>query len=182
MSRVLVDMDGVIVDWGEAYGRSLDLWGSVADGIPRHKDQRTFNLYEGLTDQQGWVVGRVMKTLDYYDMAPIPGAIDALWSMLDYGHDVMICTSPWLPNEKCVSDKIEWVQDNLSSDWADRVIITKDKTVVKGDWLIDDKPQITGRAINPEWIHVVFDQPYNREVTGQPRLKSWKDWDNRRFE
>lgn len=181
MSQVLVDMDGVVVDWGASYNRALDSWGSQADGISRHKDQRSFNLHEGLTFEEGLIVDSVMSTLDYSDMAPIDGAVETLHGMLEFGHDVMICTSPWLPNENCVSDKIKWIQYYLGPGWDERVIITKDKTVIKGDLLIDDKPVITGRENNPDWMHVIFDQPYNQEITSQPRLKSWADWDNERI-
>lgn len=176
-----MDMDGVIVNWGQSYNRELDLIGTHADNIPRHENQRSFNLHEGLTPREIALVDGVMANLNYYDMHPIAGAIPALLSMAEYGHDVMICTSPWLPNPKCMTHKMMWVQHHLGHEWSERVVITRDKTVVKGDLLIDDKPQIKGREHNPDWIHVVFDQPYNQEVTGQPRLKSWAEWKNEGF-
>jgi 5'-nucleotidase len=180
MSTILVDQDGTIADWGFGYGAMLDSLGPVADGIPRHQDQRSFDLHEGLDSVQRNVVDRAMTEMRYIDLPVIPGAIKALRSMLDHGHDVVICTSPWLPNKLCAQDKLDWVERKLGRAWMERVIITKDKTMVKADYLIDDKPRISGRYF-PEWQHVVFTQPYNREVESRLRLQSWADWKNEEY-
>lgn len=177
MSMILVDMDGVVVDWGKAYSEELDALGDMAKNLPRHESQKTFNMHEGLTEQEQQLVNDVMDTISYYWMDEIPGAVDALHSMLDYGHDVMLCTSPWLSNRKCIEDKMYWVTRHLGTEWEDRVIITKDKTMVYGDWLIDDKPGITGRVKQPAWTQIIFDQPYNKKRRGK-RLKTWEGWDN----
>lgn len=181
MSLILVDMDGVTTDWGTGYNEVLDSFGPVADNIPRHKDQKTFNMHEGLSFKETRLVDEAMATMDYYGLAPIEGAVDALHSMLDYGHDVMICTSPWLPNKDCIRHKIDWLDKHLGHGWAERVIVTKDKTMVHGDWLIDDKPSITGRK-DPTWYQVVFTQPYNINVNTSLRLNGWAEWDNEDYD
>ena len=38
----------------------------------------------------------------------------------------------------------EWVENHLGKDWIDRLILTRDKTMINGDVLIDDKINITG--------------------------------------
>jgi 5'-nucleotidase len=53
------------------------------------------------------------------------------------------------------------------------VILTRDKTLVRGDILVDDKPTIAGLA-TPLWRHILFDQPYNRHF---PTLRlNWFTW------
>ena len=52
--------------------------------------------------------------------------------------------------------------------------MTSDKTVVRGDVLIDDKPAITG-AHHPVWKQLLFEAPYNRHVTDRPRLTKWSE-------
>lgn len=47
--------------------------------------------------------------------------------------------------------------------WLTRLIITSDKTKIRGDLLIDDKPYITGSEY-PAWEHVLFTAPYNSEL------------------
>lgn len=174
--RVLVDMDGVIADWGNAYGASLDKYGSEAANIPRHKDQRSFNLNEGRTAREREIIAQVMVEHGFYArLEPIPGAKQALKGMVKAGHDVRIVTSPWVSNPTCASDKLNWIVRHYGSHWGSRVIITTDKTLVHGDILIDDKPEVTGELV-PTWEHVLFDQPYNHDVTWRRRLVDWGAW------
>lgn len=173
--RILVDMDGVIADWGRAYGASLDRFGEAAAGIPRHRDQRTFNLNDGRTPEEKAMIAQVMVEPGFYSRLDlIPGAVRALKTMVKEGHDVRIVTSPWVSNPTCASDKLNWIVDRYGSHWGPRVIITADKTLVQGDVLIDDKPEVGGVA-RPTWQHVLFDQPYNRDVN-KPRIRNWSEW------
>lgn len=174
--RVLVDMDGVIADWGRAYGESLDTFGADAADIPRHADQRSFNLNEGRTDRERAIIAAVMIEPGFYArLDPIDGAKQALNQMVEDGHDVRIVTSPWVSNPTCASDKLNWIVRYYGSHWGSRVVITTDKTLVQGDILIDDKPEVTGVAV-PTWEHVLFDQPYNRDVSDRRRLVDWGGW------
>jgi 5'-nucleotidase len=93
--------------------------------------------------------------------------------MLAAGHDVRICTSPLSGARFCAAEKIQWVHDRLGPEWERRVIITKDKTLVRGDVLIDDKPEVTG-ALVPTWEHLVFEAPYNIGAAGW-RI-NWGNW------
>lgn len=171
--RILCDMDGVIADWGNAYNVSLDAYGLPASLIPRHNDQKTFNLHEGRTEAEIDIIKAVMVEDGFYSrLRPIAGAKDALKALLKMGHDVRLVTSPWVSNPTCASDKLNWVVKHYGSHWGARVVITSDKTLVRGDVLLDDKPEVTGELI-PEWRHILFDQPYNKNVTDKPRLCSW---------
>jgi 5'-nucleotidase len=73
----------------------------------------------------------------------------------------------------CLPEKYEWIERHLGSDFVSRMIVSKDKTMIHGDILIDDNPKVLG--LGPaSWKHVIFDQPYNRHVGG-PRM-TWKNW------
>ena len=77
-----------------------------------------------------------------------------------------------------VADKMIWVQKHLGKEWLKRVIITSDKTLVRGRVLIDDKMDITGSA-KPAWEHVLFAQPFQTHFPPKPRqrvLRHWGDW------
>ena len=87
---------------------------------------------------------------------------------------MFICTAPLLENPTCTNDKLWWVDNHLGGDWIRRTIITKDKTVVDGDFLIDDKPLITGITDEPIWQRIIFDQPYNKNVVG--RRLNWQNY------
>ena len=36
----------------------------------------------------------------------------------------------------------------MGKDWRNRMILTKDKTIIAGDLLFDDKPKITGKTLS----------------------------------
>ena len=172
--HILVDMDGVIADWGKQWDHVLNtMW--PESRLPRHREQRTFDLKAGMDDYDRDVVDLVMNHPGFYrELSPIDGAVEALLTMVDDGHTVNVCTSPWLTNRTCLQDKVDWLETHVGVGWSKRAVVTSDKTVVHGDLLIDDKPEIVG-ALTPSWEHVVFDQPYNQHVTRR-RLSDWSQW------
>ena len=94
--------------------------------------------------------------------------------MVAAGPSVNICTTPWLPNPTCAQDKLDWLNKHLGAGWSSRAVITTDKTRIRGDIIIDDKPEIHGE-FEPEWEHVLFDQPYNVTVEKR-RICDWSEW------
>lgn len=107
-------------------------------------------------------------------LTPIPGALEAVREITARGHATYLCTAPMNGNPTCASEKFEWVVRHLGQEYHDRVIITNDKTLVRGDLLIDDKPEIRG-ALVPTWEQVLYDFAYNRGVTGKRRI-TWDNW------
>lgn len=173
--RLLVDLDGVVADWGPEYDRQLELAGDDAAGIPRPAEHHSFDLNEGRTKEEKKIIRRVMSAPGFYaNLQPIRHAREVLKGVRDQGHEVHFVTSPFISNPTCASDKLNWVAKHFGNSWAARTIITVDKTMVRGDILIDDKPNITGSE-RPEWRHIIFgDYPYNRaERLGRVWLKEW---------
>lgn len=159
---ILVDMDNVLVDFD---GGFHEVWERQGNRVLPRTSVRLEGDYGDVSHiirAPGFVRG----------LRPVPGALEAV-SELSRNHEVFICSSPLHPVHQSSREKLEWVAEHLGEEWLRRVILTKDKTLVKGDILIDDKPEITG-AVQPEWEHVVFDQPYNRHVQG--RRINWQDW------
>jgi len=95
--------------------------------------------------------------------------------MKESGLTVKIVTSPLTRYENCVEEKHRWVEQHLGRDWVKQIILTKDKTYIRGDILIDDNPEITG-DLEPVWEHIIFDRSVNRHITNKRRLTSWSDW------
>jgi 5'-nucleotidase len=111
----------------------------------------------------------------FESLTPITGALDALRAMRDTGLDVVICTSPSISSPWCESEKRHWVMDHLGEAYARRMVITKDKTLIRGNLLIDDRPVVTG-SLPPSWKHIIFDAPYNRDVAGLRIVADWSNW------
>ena len=88
--------------------------------------------------------------------------------------EAYICTSPMTENPYCLQEKFEWIGKHLGNAWTKKMIITKDKTIVLGNFLIDDNPNIKG-VQEPTWEHILYSQPYNLNVDNKRRM-TWQNW------
>jgi len=171
--RILVDMDGVLADFEQGF---VDVFSVRYPEIPYlTKDQRTeFYLKELYPPEVQPLVTQTYSEAGFFLNLPvIYGARQGLEALKNAGADVFICTSPLLKNPTCASDKFAWMEKHFGKVWRDRVIVTKDKTLVHSDILIDDRPEIEG-CMTPTWEHVLFSQKYNEHVSGKRRL-TWSD-------
>lgn len=174
--RILVDLDGTIADWGERWDYYLNRDYPMSN-VPRHNEQTSFNLRLGLGADDVDIVKKVMDYPKFYSLLkPIRGSLDAVREMHNAGHEVWIVTTPTVSNPNCAQDKYEWVEDMLGEFWVNRVILTFDKTLVKGDILFDDRPDIHG-AVDPEWTQILYRQPYNRS-SDLPAIEDWDEWES----
>jgi len=172
--RILIDMDGVIADFD---GEFLKRWRE------RHPDKfyvplaerTTFYVKQQYPDELKPLVSEIVLEPGFFrDMMPMDGGREALFEMDKMGFEVFICTSPMSTYQNCVLEKFEWVDRVFGPQWVKRIILTKDKTLVKADYLIDDKPEITGVEDTPSWEHIIYDRPYNRDVN-KKRI-TWENW------
>lgn len=172
---ILVDMDGVLADFE---GRFLENWRKK---FPNHPiiplaERETFYLEEDYPDGLKKDIESIFRAPGFFqNLKIISGSKEALTKMESLGHEVFICTSPISKYENCVLEKYHWVSKNLGYEWTKKMIVTKDKTLIYGDILIDDKPKHLG-VKDPVWKYVLFDAPYNKKVKSDLRI-TWKNWE-----
>ena len=172
--RILVDMDGVIADFETGF---FNLWCERYPDRPviALEDRTDYNLTHQYPEEDKTPIFRLITSPGFIrSLPPMPGAADALAEMLVLGLEVFICTSPMKRYKNVVLEKYDWVNEHLGSTWVERIIMTRDKTLVRADVLIDDRPEVEGVEV-PAWEHVFYDQPYNRSVQGKSRL-TWANW------
>jgi 5'-nucleotidase len=171
---ILVDMDDVLASFERGF---LNNWRKEhPEKIFIPLEERTvFKVQNQYPAELKPLVDEICLAPGFYRNLPIiGGGKEAINEMRGRGHSVFICTSPMTEYENCVLEKYEWVNEHLGLDWTKRMIITKDKTLVRGDYLIDDNPTPKG-ILEPTWEHVLYDFPYNRSVNGKRRL-TWDNW------
>lgn len=113
MHRVFADMDDVVVDFS-GFAREKNL---TPDEIKRHPNA-------------------------YFDMKPIPGAIEALHELIRLGFEVFIAAKPPTGVADSYRDKALWIFHYIP-ELSRHLIITPDKGLLgdEGDFLCDDRPE-----------------------------------------
>lgn len=169
---VLVDIDNTIGSWDDAFLARMECCDAK-----RVTERGCFRIEDvpWSEPERSQMISVLQDPTLYRDIALYDHAKEALEAMRSSGYDVFLVSSPHEQcRGPCAKYKLEWVTHRLGEYWAKRTILTNDKTMVRGDVLIDDKPTIAG-ATKPAFRHVVFDQPYNRSVPTF-RLRAWQDW------
>jgi len=163
--KIYLDMDGVLADlmagWmpylNEVSGRNLavedvDMWGiEHVYGIPFSKARKPLH-------REGFWEG----------LPPYPGAVAFVKRLDQLGHMVYIATAPF-PSDKCMWGKKMWFENHLRFLPPSRLIILHDKHLLRGDMLVDDKPENLTKFPG---LRVLFNQPWNRTLN-KGLMESW---------
>ncbi len=168
---VLIDMDGVIADFRKSFEKEVlkNGWEILEEENKMHirvKNDNDNKRRIFINSQKGF----------YLNLEPIENSILAISEMLnDKNLEVFFCTTPSKKYKHCVPEKYRWIEKYFGFKATEKIIMTRDKTLVKGDFLIDDKPEILGAVKNPDWEHIYFTQPYNKNLEGL-RIDDWSKW------
>jgi len=73
----------------------------------------------------------------FEELEPIENAIE-VYNWLDEHFDVWVVTAPSIPNKHCYSEKAISIEKHLGPERCHKLIISPDKSMVYGDYLIDD--------------------------------------------
>jgi 5'(3')-deoxyribonucleotidase len=132
--RLGIDMDGVLADfdkgWVDRY--NADFGATLHPKQNDHWDSLlSITHFEEYDDWRGWVTDKHEDL--FLGLAPLPGAVEGVQSLADYGHDIVIITS-----------KPRWAAGHPSS-WLiehnvpyDEIHVTSKKTYVACDVYVDD--------------------------------------------
>ncbi len=105
----------------------------------------------------------------FLNLLPIPNSIEVINKLrsLDF-LDVYILTAPSVRNPLCYTEKRLWIEHNFDLDMAKKLIISPNKGLNKGDYLIDDN--ISGKG----------QEDFEGEILhfGSEKFKNWSViWD-----
>lgn len=125
---VYVDMDNVLVDFASAFPLL---------------NQETLTAFEGRLDE----VPNIFSL-----MKPMPDAIES-FEALSQRYDVyVLSTAPW-ENPRAWSDKLLWIKQYLGTSAYKRLILSHQKQLNHGDYLIDDRTKNGADRFVGEHIH-----------------------------
>ncbi len=140
---IYVDMDGTIVDFAGFFEELAATGVQIPDPLDAHPEV-------------------------FAKAKPMPLAIDALTTLAPHFDLYILTTSPW-DNPHAPSQKLAWIKkhfgDGPDSIFYKKVIISHNKHLNHGDYLIDDRvhPKFTG-------IQILFGK------TDHPIIEGCRDW------
>lgn len=85
-------------------------------------------------------------------MKPMSGAISSYETLAKHFDTYILSTSPW-NNPQAASEKVEWVQKYLPKVAYKRLILSHNKHLNVGDYLIDDRTKNGADRFAGEHIH-----------------------------
>lgn len=171
---ILIDLDNVIADQTQGFYNALAAEYPQIQ-LPARETLKEFNIEKNFDyDHEKTIKAVRLKEGFFRNLPIISGAKEGLEKLRGAAAHVRIVTAPTWEWQHCVREKYEWIEANLGRDWTSNTILTRDKTFIRGDILIDDNPSVAGIWAQ-EWTHILYDQPYNRNVD-MPRV-SWDTMD-----
>jgi 5'(3')-deoxyribonucleotidase len=172
-----VDLDGVVANHTTRFREIMaEVRGVDADTMPM---ERSWDFHEwgfGADDYARYHRIAVMDHDMFRTMPVIEGAADALWRLSDAGIWIRIITHRlyvhW-GHEKAVADTAAWL-DIHRIPYRDLCFLGA-KPQVEADAYIDDAPHNIAQLRAAGNTVIAFEQPYNREIPGDPRAASWAE-------
>lgn len=170
----LLDMDGVLSDFDKGVRTE---WYRRYPGEPLIPEEARQHFF--IDDEHPHYAERIQDIYRaagfFIGLLPIDGCQSAVRDMQRLGLELFVCTAPLFHSPTCMREKYDWLAKHFNENFARRMIVTKDKTLVYGDYLIDDRPDVTGVRETPDWEHILYDRPFNRRINNQRRL-TWANW------
>ena len=74
----------------------------------------------------------------FFTNIPPKMGIKSYSNLLSEHFDVWILTRPSYKNPLCYTEKRVWVENHLGLEWCEKLIISPNKALIKGDYLVDD--------------------------------------------
>lgn len=95
----------------------------------------------------------------FLDLEPLEGAIEGMNTLMKK-YDVWILTRPSIKNTHCYTEKAEWIKKYFGEDMLFKLILCPDKSLVKGDYLIDDDHRHGQTEFQGKHIHFATDEKF----------------------
>ena len=156
--RVLLDMDGVLADFDAQLFEELE--GTIVWPAEALRREARF-CTDFLPRRERLIVREHIETTAFFSRLPVvEGAVEGVRDLYEAGHDLWVCSKPLEANPWCASDKMGWIEEHFP-DLVGKVILSPNKSMIKGDVLLDDAHKPSGFGV-ADWVPVWYPYPHNR--------------------
>lgn len=168
---ILIDMDDVLWDLVGGWVEELNRVHGTNVAVSDVTDWKIKKFFPNLTDEQ--LYAPLFDPVLWTKLVPIPSAIEIVSRLINDGHRVRIVTAT---HYGTVSPKIKSFLYKYSFlKWED-IIIASDKSIIKGDVMIDDGVH---NLIDFPGTRILFDRPHNHtfpaEANNMIRVQTWNE-------
>jgi 5'(3')-deoxyribonucleotidase len=169
---ILLDVDGVLANFIEANLATLRELGVER----QHDDVRAWSIEESLglsSAQRAQMKARWSEAGFCASIPAYEGAAAGVELLRSIG-EVYAITAPMWSAPTWQHERTEWLMRHFDFT-RDQVVSTAAKHLVRGDILVEDKPETLARwaAAWPGALPVLWDRPYNAEADHPVRTRSW---------
>lgn len=167
MSRdiILMDVDGVLCDFTSS-------WLPIVAPELSEEDVSSFAFENYLNDDQLNKLRKICQSSEFwFDMAPYEGARDFVESVVENtdGGEIVYCTAPWVGCDGWADVRRGWLEKHMPKG---DLVVTNRKDIVRGGYLIDDKPEnvMSWSARNKVGVAYLYARPWNKGFIGNARM------------
>ena len=172
---VNIDMDGVLA----GFDHKVDEIAKRDHDLDPPEFRHNFYSATNYPEEYQEAIKAATKEKGFFASLPVlDGAIHGINRVIDAGYHPRILSSPIRTNPHSEREKLEWLEEHIEphigSFIVAQAVITSDKHLYDGAFLIDDRPHIN-HSEDAVWEHVLFTQDYNKHITDKPRIEDWYD-------
>lgn len=176
MTTIFVDMDQTLNMFWKSFALEMKIESFEKEQLVHYEIiDCLFPEKMGIV-QSTMLLNKVFSKKGFWENIPIQDNAYEVMKKLNKTFDVYIVTAPWIDYNKCYEEKTNWVEKHLDFFDVSKIVFTKDKHLLTGDYIIDDAP----KYINLPYISqtIVMDYPYNRKFKDVVRVNNWLDIEN----
>ncbi len=176
--RILLDMDGVVVDFVEPL---LKMYNDMTNENVPLSSIKNYNIGKFVKDPM--TLRRLKESVGFIRNLPPKGdSLDGVKDLLKAGHEVVFVSN----GTNCPTsghEKRDWLFYYFHREWKyPPLVLTYHKYLVSGDCLVDDNPKNL-ENLSPNTKPLLWHCSYNSEEDGKyTRIYDWShllDWANR---
>ncbi len=171
--RILVDMDQVLAQWAE---RFLE-WFNHDKGTSHTMDDLLhWDMGVNLDLDNDDYMRSIMRCPEFWDLNPVPGAIEGMKALIDAGHDVLIVSAvPRCAAGAAYHGKLQWIRKHMPFFNLDNFMAVQRKDLIEGDILIDDNVKNIENFLKKGKKTIVAHYMWNRNCVASKRAYDWDE-------
>ena len=169
---ILVDVDDVVANLVEEW---LSVYNNLSGDNLTSDAITDWDISKFVKPNWKSKIYEILESHDLYNgVATVKGALDGVKRLVAGDYRVVYVTAPVM---KTAGSKYFWLQKNGFPVVQDNYVEAKDKSLIRGDFIIDDGIHNIENTLAP--VALLFTRPWNKGCEGYTRVDNWQeitDW------